>query len=165
MRRVLVLVLLVGCHDKADTGAVSEGDAEVLCTRGCSYDIDCLGADVDTCIADCIDSAAGWVRHDALEAEQNCIADLPCDEDPGTCGSRVRPLDEHRAFADKCDAQLAECSSLIDCTVEFDPEDPSAGFLRFAAPSVIAELSACLDGADCTARLDCVTAVFDTYGI
>jgi len=166
MRRVLVLLLVAGCHDDpTDSNVVTDGDAEALCTKGCSYDVDCLSADLDTCVTSCVDDSAGWVRHDALEAEQNCIAGLGCDEDPGVCGARVKPLAFHHDFQTKCEAQLADCTSLIDCTVDYNPDDPGAGVLRFAAAPIIDELSACLDGADCTARTDCMTSIFDMYGI
>src|SRR5262249_39392312 len=81
------------------------------------------------------------------------------------CFERVKPLPIHRTWEKQCKLQLAACLSATDlyqnCSVVYDPNDDDAGFLRFAAPSVVDKLLGCLGGPDCGKRLDCIDDVLD----
>jgi hypothetical protein len=165
---LLTAFFATGCHDDPpQTGIASAETAQSACERGCAYDVDCNGADLDECVAECVADAEGWIRQDALEAFQGCVAKLTCDDDPDDCGAYVKPLDVHRDFETKCNAQLAACDmpDQLDCAVDFDPEDADVGAVRFATPAIVQELSACLDAADCDTRTSCMLDVYQAYGI
>ncbi|MBX3160043.1 MAG: hypothetical protein KF773_29005 [Deltaproteobacteria bacterium] len=156
-----------GCDDKITTGTGSLAETRSACAQGCAWESDCNLADFDLCVDQCVEDAAGWERQDALAAENACIARLSCDEDPDDCGAYVEPLPEHLAFAQKCTAAIAACGAEddVDCSVTFDPDDPDAGLVRYMTPAVVAQLSACLDAADCTDVVDCIDDVYDAYGL
>lgn len=164
---LLTAYFATGCHDEPHVGIATAQEAQSACERGCAWDVDCLGTDLDECVADCVADAEGWIRQDALEAFQGCVAQMTCDDDPADCGAYVKPLDVHRGFETKCNEQLAMCDvpEDLDCSVDFDPEDTDAGIVRFVTPEIVKELSACLDAADCDTRTSCMLDAYQAYGI
>jgi hypothetical protein len=165
---VVTAFFVTGCKsDPPNVLSATAETAQSACESGCAWDVDCNGTDLQECIDDCVADAEGWIRQDALEEFQGCVAKLTCDDNPDDCGAYVKPLDVHVAFSEKCTAQLAECEmpAELDCTVDFDPDDYDAGAVRFATPEIVDELSACLDGADCDARTSCMLDVYATYNV
>ncbi len=159
------LGLLAGCSP--NVGAVSTTGAESDCRISCDFEASCLDQDLDTCTSDCVDYVAGWIRADALEKYAACHGALACDADDDECLVQITPLAVHKTWEKRCRAQLADCDVDLEamCTASFDPSLPTSGFIRFVTPTIVEKYVACLDEADCTARVDCITAVSDSYGV
>jgi hypothetical protein len=163
------LFITGGCDENklTNTGTGTIADTQSACEAGCSWDADCNLADFDTCVEACIEDAAGWQRQDALQLENTCVSRLSCDDDPDDCGAYVEPLAEHLAFEAKCLATLSSCGleDELDCSTSFDPDDPDAGLVRYMTPELVAELSACLDLADCDAAIECIDDTLDPFDL
>lgn len=169
MRSWLALIVLVGCgSDKPGSEPITPGEAEGLCTKSCGYDVDCQGDDLDACITDCVDEVGTWARHDAIATVSECRDSLTCDDDTEICLERVKPLAFHRQFEEACRAGLDGCETVdldTDCAVEYSAQGDDIGYYRFMSEPVIDELTACFGEADCDAKLACMDAVYETYGI
>lgn len=167
-RLAFALVLGVGCSDAPGPEPITPGEARDLCTKSCSYDVDCEQGELESCVDDCVVEVGTWARHDAIATLAECRADLACDLDTATCLEKVRPLAFHHRFQEACQVGLDGCPDVdltVDCAIEFSPDGDDIGYFRFMSEPVIDELVACFDGADCAARLGCLDAVYLERGI
>lgn len=162
---LFVSLSLAGCGgDDHGTGPLTATAARELCRVGCEYDASCDPAvNVEACTSACGTVGAGYLREDAAFALSDCKASLACTEDDDVCVEKIEPLDVHHRWEERCGTQLAAaCDVSHDDMCNVDPtegEDHNA-LVTMAAPAVVEELIACLDLADCEARLTCVNAVF-----
>ena len=174
MRARLVVVILgaaagaalTGCDDSRGTGAVSSSEARSDCSTICQSEDACSGVetDVDACIQACADDIAGWERADASETVAHCIAGLDCADDEALCDDLVKPLAIHRTWSQKCSMLLAVCDGVDPASCAVDGVDGEDSLTRFIAEPIMKKLVACLDLADCAARLECTQtelAMFD----
>jgi hypothetical protein len=172
-RRYLIalMVMAVGCGGGSGglgTGAISAAQVEPLCAADCQHSIDCFGEDeLAECTMDCVDSLAGWARGDAVETLLACSIALPCEESDDVCLLEVEPLAIHQEWEDKCRSTLVTCGVDLDaaCEVTATAENEAAGFYRVMEPALMEELIDCLDGVDCTARLQCSQSVLEAHGL
>lgn len=174
MKRILVVIAVAACgHGSGGgggTGAVTDTEAEQICTDDCQHQLTCgdiVEADVPDCVTSCKGDMVGWARADAIEEVFDCRVALACGASGDGCTLGVDPLPIHQEWEDKCRVQLATCvdPTEIDQACEVSPGANDIGIFRFIAPAIMTELIACLDGADCTARLQCVQDTLDAHGI
>lgn len=155
----------------ADSGALTAPQAEAVCEQRCAYQVSCgREDDVESCTPRCVVDLVGWMRADAAAALADCLVSQPCTEDDDQClFEGVGPLAIHQAWEDACRSQLVGCVDpmLLEgmCEVTPDRANNAPALFRFIAPEIMTELVACLDGADCTARLTCVEDTIEAHGI
>lgn len=175
MRNFAILISVAAACGGGGSGGgapITEDQARSICTPDCQREIDCGNTtdDLATCTQKCLDDMVGWARVDAVETIFDCRSALACGASDDGCVLEVQPLAIHQQWEDKCRVQLATCvSTPADleglCEVSPDPANDNIGFFRFVAPAIMTELIACLDGADCTARMTCVTDTLAAHGI
>lgn len=153
--------------DGPGTGPATFSSAQGACEQLCEAEIRCGSTETQgECTADCQGEVAGWVRQDALESVSDCISGLDCAADEDQCLAMVPPLSVHEEWRDKCLMQLATCEGIDGGICSITPGGSGdEGIIVLFAPVVVDEMIACLDAADCVARLQCIQGVFAKYGI
>jgi hypothetical protein len=152
------------------TAAVSHDDAVALCMAGCQHNLDC-DPDQDPiakCAADCADEVAGWLRTDVLDYISTCAQTVDCAmKAEEVCLADIEPLAEHLAYEAKCRATAAACleAGEVDAICSANPVSglDDSGFIRWIAPEIIVEATACFDQA-CDAAMTCVQTTFESHG-
>jgi hypothetical protein len=167
MRNILVGALLLaacGGDGGSSTRAITTAEAEALCRTDCQHDFDCGNeTDVDLCTSSCADEIDGWVRLDAAEVVFECFAALECSASDDGCILEVEPLAIHEEWEDGCRSVLAPSCPDFDAAI-CEVSGGEAAWM-VVAPEVMQQFIACLDGADCGARLACIEGLIEQYGI
>lgn len=153
--------------DGPGTGPATFASAQDSCEQLCEAEIACGNPEtLGECTADCQSEVDGWVRQDALETVADCLAGLECTADEDQCLAMVPPLAVHEEWRDRCLQDLATCDGIDGDICSITPgSGGDAGIIVLFAPVVVEEMIACLDAADCVARLQCIQGVFAKYGI
>jgi hypothetical protein len=150
--------------------AITEEQATPLCEADCQRKINCgIESDLTFCTNDCVQRFVGWARGDAVDSFLDCTAALTCDMfDTAPCTLGIRPLAIHEEWETKCFPALTGCvgepgseSEVCEAT----PDGTSFFVISMIAAEIMPELIACLDGADCDARVNCLTASFEAHHI
>jgi hypothetical protein len=179
MKRLSLLLMAIawacggGGGNRLGPGAISESQAEPICRDYCEFEVACgreIG--VEECVDDCVGDVAGWARGDAVQTFFECAVSVGCTGNDDACLDDIQPLAVHQQWETACRAQLgvaAQCLSReeedVICEVSPNPADDDIGFVRLIAPPIVEEMIACLNGADCEARINCLIATFERYNI
>ncbi|MCA9676311.1 MAG: hypothetical protein KC464_14835 [Myxococcales bacterium] len=167
-----VVTTLAACGGPG-SDAVTAAEAEAPCRTGCAHQDACNpdGTEsVDACVADCVDTFAGWMREDALTELADCAAATACDASDDACLLACEPTSAHVAYEARCRAVLGGCLDATElavrCEVTPMPSPADAGFLCYVAPAIIEEMTACFgDGAACTDAAACLDEIVGRHGI
>lgn len=152
--------------DGPGSGPATFSSAQGPCEQLCEAEIRCGNPEtLGECTAECQSEVDGWVRQDALETISDCLSALECTADEDQCLAMVPPLSIHEEWRDACLQQLGTCDGIDGDICAIDPGSGDEGIIRLFAPVVVEEMIACLDAADCVARLQCIQGVFAKYGI
>ena len=169
---MFAVAMLAACGGGGGTGPVSHDQAQSGCTQGCEYDHMCDSTvDVAMCTDDCVAAVEGNYREDVFEALLDCGTALACDATDDTCfEDSCSPTSAHESYETACRAKVAECNpdatpDQIDGTCETTPDASGNGFLCAFVPSMMDELTACFDIADCQMAQDCLNQVFTDHGL
>ncbi len=150
-------------------GALTQAQAEEVCTTDCQHDIDCGSTEpLAACVTECATDDTGWARADAFQAVTNCIAQLACSADDDQCVvDNLIPLPIHEEWESVCLSGLSECLEPNDLEIcEATPSGTSdAGLISLFAEPIVQEMIDCVAAPACQALLDCIEAVFTTHGI
>lgn len=173
MRKLALAVVLTACGGGSGggiggTGPITQAQADEVCRGICEHEVECgTEIDVESCIPSCADDFVGWARADAVQTLANCFTATACGTSDDSCIGLVDPLAIHEEWEAGCRTELAACidPNQIEeaCSVQSDGGE--GGLFRFIAPAIMEDIIACLDGADCEARLTCIEQVLDVNGV
>jgi hypothetical protein len=157
MKRVLVVLVMVGCGDDGggNGGApVSTDEARELCDAFGAHATSCgWGGNVNQYDWNCGEAALVW-RDDAMRTFSTCATQLACLGDGMSCltstSSAIQPLDFHLAYSTKCEAKFAECGMTATlCGVEA---------WKLYTRAIVDDLSACMES-PCADVQTCISTV------
>lgn len=163
-----LLLSFAACGGDRGTGPLSESQAREICRDGCEFDAACgqIPADgIEDCVRRCGTDGAGFVREDAAFELSDCVMSLGCDAPNASCFDELEPLEVHRRWEERCGVQLAQaCGQDHDDLCNVDPLEGDAfnNLVLVATPSVVEDMIACLDLADCEARVTCFDDVIES---
>jgi hypothetical protein len=160
------LVLLGACGGGGGgSGPIDEETATEACTDSCEHQVECFPAtDLDMCTTDCVDGLVGWAREDVVLDLVECQTALECGA-TNTCFEDVCvPTSAHETFEARCREEIVVCGEdPAGCEVTPGPNDE--GIFCAIAPSIMNELTACMDEPDCAAIEACFQGVLTEHGI